>query len=32
MTPHDARVLVIIAFVCIALVWLMRDRGYDDEA
>ena len=26
MTPHDARALVIIAFVCIALVWLMRER------
>lgn len=32
MTPHDVRVLVIIALICIALVWLMRDRGNDDEA
>ena len=29
MTPHDARLLVIVALICIALVWLMRDRGYD---
>ena len=32
MTPHDVRILVIIAFVCISLVGLMRNRGNDDKA
>ena len=31
MTPHDARALVIVALMCIALVWLMRIVAMTDN-